>query len=57
MSTPRWSPWILKQLPSGIWVIDQLDRLTNRVRRFGTYESKAEAREIFEDLTAGRRGA
>lgn len=46
----RYSPWILKPLPNGLWVIDQVDRVAMRVRRFGTYNNKNEAVEIIAEL-------
>lgn len=46
----RYSPWVLKQLPGGMWVIDQTDLTTGKVRRFGTYKTEAEAREIIIEL-------
>ena len=46
----RYSPWQCKQRPAGDWVIDQVDRETMRVRRYGIYKTEAEAREIYATL-------
>jgi len=46
------SPWRLRQRPAGDWVVDQLDRATMRVRRYGPYHQEAEARAVHADLTA-----
>ena len=50
MTRPRYSPWVMKQLPTGKWVIDQADLATGKIRRFGTYDTKEEAREILTEL-------
>lgn len=47
----RYGPWQCKHRPAGDWVIDQLDRQTLKVRRFGTFKTEAEAREIYAVLT------
>ena len=47
----RYGPWQCKLRPAGDWVIDQLDRETLKVRRFGTFQTEAEAREIYAVLT------
>lgn len=47
-----YGPWQCKQRPAGDWVIDQLDRETLKVRRFGTFQTEAEAREIYAVLTS-----
>ena len=41
----RYGPWQCKHRPAGDWVIDQLDRQTLKVRRFGTFKTEAEALE------------
>lgn len=46
----RYGPWTVKQRPCGDWVIDQLDRETMRVRRFGSYRSKIEALDVWREL-------
>jgi hypothetical protein len=45
-----YSPWVMKQLPTGKWVIDQADLTAGKIRRFGTYNTKAEAQEILTEL-------
>ena len=47
----RYGPWICKQRPVGDWVIDQLDRETMRVRRYGPYPTEAEARAKLAELS------
>jgi len=42
----RFGPWICKQRPAGDWEIDQIDRETMRIRRYGPYQTEAEAREM-----------
>lgn len=49
-NTPRYSPWVMKQLPTGKWVIDQADLTAGKIRRYGTYDTKAEAKEILTEL-------
>ena len=46
----RYGPWICKQRPAGDWVVDQLDRETMRVRRYGPYPTETEAGEVFAGL-------
>jgi hypothetical protein len=46
----RYGPWQCKQRPAGDWVVDQLDRETMRVRRYGPYPTEAEARTVYADL-------
>lgn len=50
-ATARRGPWICKQRAAGDWVVDQLDRETMRVSRFGPYQAEAEARRVYADLT------
>ena len=47
-----YGPWILKERPAGDWVVDQLDRTTMKVRRFGPYKTTEEAREVWMELKA-----
>ena len=46
----RYGPWICKPRPAGDWVVDQIDRETMRVRRYGPYQTEAQAREGYADL-------
>lgn len=48
----RYSPWVCKQRPGGDWTIDQVDRGTGVISRFGTYATEAEAREMHAILTS-----
>lgn len=49
MKQHRYSPWVMKQV-GGKWVIDQADLTAGKIRRFGTYDTKAEAQEILTEL-------
>lgn len=49
---PGSGPWVLKQRPAGDWVVDQLCGTKLRVRRYGPYETRAEAEAKYLDLTA-----
>ncbi len=47
----RYGPWICKKRPAGDWVVDQIDRETMRVRRYGPYPTEAEARAKLAELS------
>lgn len=44
-------PWNVRQLPGGKWVVEQLDRGTMRIRRYGPFTEESEARFLHADLT------
>ena len=48
----RYGPWLVKQRPAGDWVVDQIDRETMRVRRYGPYKTYPEAEAKWLDLTS-----
>lgn len=46
------TPWQIRQLTTGEWVVDQV--WSGRKRRFGTYATEAEAKEILAVLRRGK---
>jgi hypothetical protein len=46
----RYGPWQCKQRPAGDWVVDQLDRETMRVRRYGPYPTEGQALAVYAEL-------